>query len=92
MPEISESDFEVIQEKCKAGDLLVEKCRYKEAVREYNIAYSLIPEPKAEHEATTWVLTAIGDACFLGKLYKSAMMHSNTLCVVQAHWEILLYT
>ena len=73
MTEISCEDYEVIQKRCKAGDALAEKGKYKDAIQEYNAAFKLIPEPKYEYEAATWVLAAIGNSCFFGDFLKSAL-------------------
>ncbi len=57
---------------CKAGDTLAEAGRHEEAVKQYNKAWKLVPDPKNDWEASTWILAAIADACFsLGK-FKSA--------------------
>jgi tetratricopeptide (TPR) repeat protein len=55
-----------------AGDQLAQKSEYKAAIAEYNRAWKLIPEPKNNWEASTWVLAAIADASFLGGFYNSA--------------------
>ena len=34
-------------------------------------AWDLLPEPKTEWDAATWILAAVGDANFLGKDYKA---------------------
>lgn len=36
---------------------------------EYWAAWDLLPEPKNQWDAATWILSAIGDANFLGKDY-----------------------
>lgn len=54
------------------GDALAEKGRYEEAIKQYNQAWSLVPDPRNDWEAATWLLAAIGDAAFLGGWYGSA--------------------
>ena len=57
---------------CKAGDSLAAAGDHDAAVKEYNQAWKLVPDPKNDWEASTWILAAIADSCFhLGKL-KSA--------------------
>ena len=63
---------EQIKEFCQVGDGLLESGDYKAAIGQYNLAWELIPEPKNNWEAATWVLAAIGDACFLGGFFTSA--------------------
>jgi len=57
---------------CAEGDKLAKARDYEKAVGEYNKAWALIPEPKNDWNASTWVLAAIADACFLGDYKTSA--------------------
>ena len=54
------------------GDVLARNSQFAEAVREYSEAWKLLPEPKNHWNASTWLLAAIGDACFLGGYFESA--------------------
>ena len=57
---------------CRAGDLLATRGAHEAAIKEYSQAWKLVPDPKNEWEASTFILAAIADSCFhLGKL-KSA--------------------
>jgi len=47
------------------GDQKAEAGQYGEALKEYEAAWELIPEPKGKWNAATWVLTAMGDAAYL---------------------------
>jgi tetratricopeptide (TPR) repeat protein len=67
-PKISEA----IQTLSTKGDDLAEAGAYKSAIAEYNKAWALVPEPKNNWEASTWILTAIADACFLAGYFTSA--------------------
>jgi len=53
------------------ADALARKGSYSEALAKFNEAWSSIPEPKNEWEASTWLLAAIGDVCFLGGFFIS---------------------
>jgi tetratricopeptide (TPR) repeat protein len=55
------------------GDALAEKGEYEAAIRVYNEAWEAVSEPKNEWEASTWLLGAIGDACFLGGFFGSGL-------------------
>ncbi|MBS0502724.1 MAG: tetratricopeptide repeat protein [Proteobacteria bacterium] len=57
---------------CAEGDALASAGRYEDAVQCYNSAFELVPEPKSDWNASTWILAAIGDACFLGDYRTSA--------------------
>jgi tetratricopeptide (TPR) repeat protein len=54
------------------GDALAEEAKYREAIEKYVAALDLLPEPKSGWEASKWLLTAIGDANFLGGHYEQA--------------------
>jgi tetratricopeptide (TPR) repeat protein len=54
---------------CKSGDESADKGNYPEAIAAYWSAWDLLPEPKTEWEAATWILAAVGDANFLGADY-----------------------
>ncbi|NWB32034.1 tetratricopeptide repeat protein [Pseudomonas gingeri] len=70
--ELDVSVHKKIKSFCEAGDRLAEQGRYQEAVGEYNNAWILVPEPQNEWEASTWILAAIADACFLAGFTTSA--------------------
>lgn len=48
---------------------LAEEKKYPAALDQYWAAWELLPEPKSKWSAATWILSAIGDAHFLGKDY-----------------------
>lgn len=64
--------YEQIKTYCRQGDILADAKSYEPAIAEYNKAWELIPEPKNDWSASTWVLAAIGDAAFLGGYLTSA--------------------
>ena len=70
--ELSSELHSEITRLCKAGDDLAEAGKFEEAIAEYNNAWKLVPDPKNMWEASTWILTAIADACYLGGYKKSA--------------------
>ncbi len=64
MTELPPSLHESIQKLSEKGDLLAERGRHQEAIAEYRRAWDLVPEPKTDWEAATWILAAIGDAAY----------------------------
>lgn len=70
--ELPEALHEQMKVLCAAGDELAAQERYEEAVARYNAAWELVPEPQTKWEASTWILGAIGDACYLGGFDVSA--------------------
>jgi tetratricopeptide (TPR) repeat protein len=72
MEEIPPAEMMSIERFCAEGDTSASAGRFEEAVERYNEAWSLVPEPKNRWNASTWILAAIGDACFLGGYQTSA--------------------
>lgn len=72
-PELPESLHKKIQRLSAEGDALAESSAYEAAISKYNEAWELVPEPKSDWEASTWLLAAIGDACFLSGYFKSGI-------------------
>lgn len=64
--ELDESIHRLIKTYCTQGDALADSAQYEAAVAAYNKAWELVPDPKSDWSASTWILAAIGDACFLG--------------------------
>ncbi|QNQ08355.1 tetratricopeptide repeat protein [Sphingomonas alpina] len=62
--ELNAAAYALIVHLCARGDQLARDGVFDEAVDEYNKALALVPEPKEGWNATTWILIAIGDACF----------------------------
>ena len=54
------------------GNGLAEEGAYQEALVEFEKAWDLLPSPKHDWEAATWILTAMGDMCFLMQDYAEA--------------------
>ena len=73
MAEMSDELHEKITAHSEAGDELADQGDYAGALSEYWKAFDLIPEPKTDWDASTWVLTAIGDANFKGGDFKAGV-------------------
>jgi tetratricopeptide (TPR) repeat protein len=54
------------------GQALFDEGKLDEARRVFMQAWALIPDPKSEWEATTWLAAAIGDIDFLNGYYTTA--------------------
>ena len=65
MAELADAIHEQIETLSAAGDALLERDDPAGAIAQYQTAFELLPEPKTDWEAGTWLLAAIGDACFL---------------------------
>jgi tetratricopeptide (TPR) repeat protein len=56
---------EPIQALLDEGDKFFDKGKFEQALAKYEEAQSLLPSDIERWEASTWVLAAIGDVCFL---------------------------
>ena len=65
--------FEKVKEYSEQGETLFYDGRFSDALKEYNRAYELIPEPKRRWEASVWLLAAIGDCYFWLKDFDNAL-------------------
>jgi len=54
--------YEKLTALAEQGDAYEEQEDFAQALASYNEALALLPEPKIEWEAATWLYTAIGDA------------------------------
>jgi tetratricopeptide (TPR) repeat protein len=70
--ELPDEVHEKITQLSAEGDDLLEHRQYLEAAAKYSEAFALVPEPKTDWGASTWLLTAIGDAFFQAGRYEDA--------------------
>ncbi len=66
MPQLNATLHQRIEALCAHGDALAEQEQFAAALRKYWAAWDLLPEPRTQWEAATWILGAVGDANFLG--------------------------
>ena len=72
MSELDPLIYDRVKALSAEGDALAGASQFEAAIAKYNEAWALIPEPKGDWNASTWLLAAIGDACFLGGYNTSA--------------------
>lgn len=65
MAELDDLLYRRVKAYCAKGDRLAKAAQYSEALISYWAAWDLLPEPKTDWNAATWILAAIGDANFL---------------------------
>jgi len=63
--ELDDSVHEEVQRLCAEGDERAQAGNYPDALKRYWAAWDLLPEPRTQWEAATWILAAVGDANFL---------------------------
>lgn len=80
MTTLDESLHSKITELCQQGDSLAEGGDFRGALKQYHRSWNLLPEPKEEWDASTWILSAIGDAYFfLGEFENVIRALANAL-------------
>lgn len=70
--ELDSKLYDDIVRLCEEGDDLSEEDKYVEAIEKYHSALDLVPSPKNDWEASTWIYTALGDAYLDIEDYKNA--------------------
>lgn len=73
MEVLNENLFNQINDLCNKGDELADNGQFNEALKQYKDAWKCLPEPKAQWEAATWILVAMGDINFLNGKYRQAV-------------------
>lgn len=71
--EIEDATYERIKVLCAEGDERAAARKFDDAIEHYSEALDLVPDPKTDWNASTWILAAIGDACFWGGYRTSAL-------------------
>jgi hypothetical protein len=61
MAELSDELHEEIERLCDEGNKLLDKEIYDEALTRFSSVWELLPEPRTDWEAATWILAAIGE-------------------------------
>ncbi len=64
---------------CAQGDAHADQDRFPDALALYWQAWDLLPEPKIDCDAATWILAAVGDANFLGRDYEAGIDNLSTV-------------
>ena len=75
---LNEGLIRKIRHICSEGYGLYDKGHYKEALREFYKAWTLIPKPQTDNEEAGWVLTAIGDCYFRNEQWEQGRESLNS--------------
>jgi len=78
MGELPDSTYHEIKRLCAAGDAHAERKAYADALVNYWAAWDLLPGPKTDWEAGTWILGAVGDANYLAGDYVAGRDNLST--------------
>lgn len=83
MAELPDNIYEQIEQLCEGGNELMDDEQYGEAVARFTSAWELLPEPRLDWEAATWILGSIADAHFLSSDF--AAMRQPLMNAMQGH-------
>jgi hypothetical protein len=64
MAELPGTVYERVAAFCAEGDDLADAGEFAAALAKYWAAWDLLPQPRTEWPAATWILAAVGDANF----------------------------
>lgn len=73
--EMDDTLYEQIQALCAQGEELLDEGDTDAAMSRYKAALELVPAPKTDWEASTWIYTAMGDTLFMLGDFKQAQDH-----------------
>ena len=77
--ELDSNIYEKIKEYSAEGEKLFFDGRFHEALKEYNKAFEMVPEPKRQWEASVWLIAAMGDCYFWLKDFDTALEYFRKL-------------
>lgn len=66
------TDEALIEELAEEGNSLAEKSDFSGAIKKFEQALAIVPDPKTEQEASLWLYASIGDMYFLKDDFESS--------------------
>jgi tetratricopeptide (TPR) repeat protein len=72
---------ERMDELCREGDEHLDAGDFEHALEAYRTAADLIPDPKEDWQASTWIFTAIGEALYFKGEYAEALQNLRVAVV-----------
>jgi tetratricopeptide (TPR) repeat protein len=70
-----------IDDYCRSGDKAADNGKFEAAIALYTKARELLPAPKRQWQAETWIACAIGDAWFMQDEFETALPFFLDACV-----------
>ncbi len=64
MPKLPDDLRQMIDKFCQKGDQFAQIDQHDDALDQYEAAWELLPDPKNQWPAATWILMAVGDVYF----------------------------
>lgn len=71
--EMNDAVYAKVATLCQQGEERFEEGAYAEAIEQYRQAYELLPSPKTDWEAGSWIWAAIGDCHYCLEAYAEAV-------------------
>lgn len=75
---LSDKIYDKIEKYTDQGNDYCDNEEWEEAIICFNRALELLPEPKDDWEAATWIYSALGDAYFFSERYELAIEYLNS--------------
>lgn len=75
--ELSDELYEKILDLTEKGDEFCEDEEWKKAIKCFEKALALVPEPKDDWETSTWIYAALADAYFFWGKYEESLYQLN---------------
>lgn len=72
MPKLPDDVRQMIDKLCQKGDQFVQIDQLDDALDQYEAAWELLPNPKNQWPAATWILMAVGDVYFERREFAAA--------------------
>ena len=89
--ELNDEIYERITDLSSEGDEFADAGNFGKAIERYSEALKLIPEPKYDWEASTWLYVAIGDAYYLDDIDSAKTYFETILQIDSYHAPALAY-
>lgn len=73
--ELNDRVYEKVKKYCDEGNELSEKNHFKAAINCFEKAYEIIPDPKRNWEASTWISASIGDCYYFSEEFNKSLVY-----------------
>lgn len=74
LKELDDEVYSKVLNYCNLAEGLVDEEKYLEAIKYFEKAFELLPNPKTDWDAGSWIWAAIGDCYFSLKEYENAVI------------------
>jgi len=71
--EINDADFALIEKLSEEGNVFAEANNFDAAIKKYEQAVAIVPQPKNEQESSLWLYSSIGDMYFFKEEHETSI-------------------